>query len=314
MLPFNQPVLINILGHAGGALIFAIFLVLLFSGQGWAGLKGRYLSGLAAGLSLVWNLGSLVVLVRPNLPAVWLNLAIAISFSVLSLLPAVLLHVSLGTSRRHLVVLGYALSGLAVGMHFWEIRGNGPALHQVALLLITIGFLLLTTLAVAEAAFRGKGQRRLNGARIAGSMCLALFAMSFLHFGAGHASQAWSSELIVHHAGIPLALFVLLQDYRFVLLDAFVRFLANALLAALLAALVIEAAFRLVLVERAVLQPLPEAMLLISVCLFLVFFAWLRNRVQALLTHAVFRQGRVASLRTALRDCPGFDSEEEYLK
>jgi hypothetical protein len=314
MLPFNQPVLINILGHAGGALIFAIFLVLLFSGQGWAGLKGRNLSGLAAGLSLVWNLGSLVVLVRPNLPAVWLNLAIAISFSVLSLLPAVLLHVSLGTARPQLVALGYALSGIAVGMHFWEIRGNGPELHQAALLLITIGFLLLTTLAVVEAAFRGKGPRRLNGARIAGSMCLALFAMSFLHFGAGHASQAWSSELIVHHAGIPLALFVLLQDYRFVLLDAFVRFLANALLAALLAALVIEAAFRLVLVERAVLQPLPEAMLLISVCLFLVFFAWLRNRVQALLTHAVFRQGRVASLRTALRDCPGFDSEEEYLK
>ena len=314
MLPFNQPVLINILGHAGGALIFAIFLVLLFSGQGWAGLKGRYLSGLAAGLSLVWNLGSLVVLVRPNLPPVWLNLAIAISFSVLSLLPAVLLHVSLGTSRRHLVVLGYALSGLAVGMHFWEIRGNGPALHEVALLLITVGFLLLTTLAVAEAAFRGKRQHRLNEARIAGSMCLALFAMSFLHFGAGHASQAWSSELIVHHAGIPLALFVLLQDYRFVLLDAFVRFLANALLAALLAAAVIEAAFRLVLVERAVMQPLAEAMLLFSVCLFLVFFAWLRNRVQALLTHAVFRQGRVASLGTALRDCPGFDSEDGYLE
>ena len=82
------------------------------------------------------------------------------------------------------------------------------------------------------------------------SMCLALFAMSFLHFGTGHASQAWSSELFIHHAGIPLALFVLLQDYRFVLLDAFVRFLANALLAAVLACLVIAAAFRLVLVER----------------------------------------------------------------
>ena len=81
-------------------------------------------------------------------------------------------------------------------------------------------------------------------------MCLALFAMSFVHFGTGHAGQAWSSELVVHHAGIPLALFVLLQDYRFVLLDAFVRFLANALLAAVLTGLVIEAAFRLVLVER----------------------------------------------------------------
>src|ERR1035437_7870037 len=50
---------------------------------------------------------------------------------------------------------------------------------------------------------------------------------SFVHFGNGHASQVWSSELVVHPAGIPLALLVLLQDYRFLLLDAFVRFLAN---------------------------------------------------------------------------------------
>jgi hypothetical protein len=48
---------------------------------------------------------------------------------------------------------------------------------------------------------------------------------------------------------------VLLQDYRFVLLDAFVRFLANALLAAILSVLVIEAAFRLVLVERVPPEP-----------------------------------------------------------
>lgn len=314
MNPFNQPLLINILGHAGGALIFAIFLSLLYSGRGWSGLKGRYLSGLAAGLSLVWNLGSLVVLVRPNLPPVWFNLAIAISFSVLSLLPAVLLHISAGESRPMLVACGYALSAIAVGMHFWEFHGNGAALHQKALLLITVGFLALTALAVTDAAFGGKGRRRPDGARIAGSMCLALFAMSFVHFGEGHASQAWSSELIVHHAGIPLALFVLLQDYRFVLLDAFVRFLANALLAALLAGVVIEAAFRLVLVERVVREPLPEALLLLSVCLFLVFFAWIRNRVQEWLTHAVFRQDSVALLPVRLRDCPAFHSEERYLE
>ena len=95
----NQLVLINVLGHAGGALMFAIFLVLLFSGRGWSGPQGRLLSGLAAGLSLVWNLGSLVVLVLPELPLVWLNLVIAISFSVLSLLPAVLLHISVGSAR-----------------------------------------------------------------------------------------------------------------------------------------------------------------------------------------------------------------------
>ena len=313
MPPHNQLVLINILCHAGGALMFAIFLVLLFSGRGWSGPQGRRLSGLAAGLSLVWNLGSLVVLVLPNLPPVWLNLAVAVSFSVLSLLPAVLLHVSLGPARPQLVRLGYGLSSVAVIMHFWEVRDNRPALHQSALLLITIGFLLLTGLAVIDARYGSQKGRKLDGARAAGSMCLALFAMSFLHFGAGHASQAWSSELIVHHAGIPLALFVLLQDYRFVLLDAFVRFLTNALLAVLMAALAMEAAFR-VFAPRTVTQPLPEALLLVGVCLFLLLFAWLRSRVQSLLTYAVFRQGAVANLPARLRQSPAFKAEEPYLE
>ena len=309
MLGLNQPLLINILGHAAGALIFAIFLVLLYSGRGWSGMQGRYLSGLAAGLSLAWNLGSLVVLAWPALPAPVLDLVVAMSFSMLSLLPAVLLQVSLEGAWPALVGAGYALSTAAVIMHFWEIQGNGATLHQTALLVITVGFLILAVVAVAAPALR----KRRGGIRILASMCLALFAMSFVHFGNGHASQAWSSELVVHHAGIPLALFVLLQDYRFVLLDAFVRFLTNALLAAILTGLVIAAAFRLVLVERIAQPPLHEALLLISICLFLVFFAWLRNRVQAWLTHAIFRRGSVAGLASRVKDCPAFSSEDQYM-
>jgi two-component system, LytTR family, sensor kinase len=309
MLGLNQPLLINILGHAAGALIFAIFLVLLYSGQGWSGMQGRYLSGFAAGLSLAWNLGSLVVLAWPALPPTVLALVVATSFSVLSLLPAVLLQLSLEGAWPALVGAGYALSTAAVVMHFWEIAGNGAALHQTALLVITVGFLILAVVAVAAPALR----KRPGRIRILASMCLALFAMSFVHFGNGHASEAWSSELVVHHAGIPLALFVLLQDYRFVLLDAFVRFLTNALLAAILTGLVIAAAFRLVLVERIAQPPLHEALLLISICLFLVFFAWLRNRVQAWLTQAIFRRGNVAGLASRVKDCPAFSSEDQYM-
>jgi two-component system LytT family sensor kinase len=310
----SQPLLINILGHAGGALIFAIFLGLLFSARGWAGSRGRTLSALAASLSLAWNLGSLVVLMWPGLSPPLLNLVVAISFSVLSLLPAVLLHISLEGAQPRLVAAGYLLSSTAVVMHFWEIRGNGATLHQTALLIITGGFLALTAIAVAAIWLRRGGPQPHGGARITASMCLALFAMSFVHFGSGHAAQVWSSELVVHHAGIPLALFVLLQDYRFVLLDAFVRFLANALLAAVLTGLVIEAAFRLVLVERIAPEPLQEALLLVSVCLFLVFFAWLRNRVQAWLTHAVFRHGDLDSLSPAVKNCPAPLAEAPYLE
>src|SRR5215470_8642353 len=97
---FNEPLAINIIGHTAGAVLFAIFLALLFSGRGWSGTRGRYLSGLAAALALLWNVGSLVVLVVPGLPPWALNALVASSFSALSLLPAVLLHLWLADSRR----------------------------------------------------------------------------------------------------------------------------------------------------------------------------------------------------------------------
>jgi two-component system, LytTR family, sensor kinase len=300
--------LINLLGHAAGAIVFAIFLCLLFSGRGWSGGHGKYLSGLAASLSLLWNLGSFIVLARPELPAGVIGVVIAVSFSVLSLLPAVLLHISLEDRQPALVVAGYLLSATAIAMHFSEIRGNGPALHQAAILIVTVGFLSLAVIAAARLALRGAGR-----ARMVASMCLALFAMSFLHFGTGHASQAWSSELIVHHAGIPLALLVLLQDYRFVLLDAFIRFLANALLAAVLAWIAIGAAVRLAASGDLSGRPLQESLLFIAACFFLVFFAWLRNRLQAWLTSTVFRQGALATLAAQIRESPRFADEREYL-
>ncbi|HEY9140433.1 MAG TPA: histidine kinase [Bryobacteraceae bacterium] len=306
---WNQPLLINILGHSAGALIFSIFLVLLYSGRGWSGSRGRYLPGLAAVLSLLWNLGSLVVLTWPGLPAAVQGILVACSFSTLTVLPAVLLHISLGGRNRGLVIAGYVLGAIASGMHFVEIRGNAAAWHEAALLVTTIGFLLLTALAAASAAY----SRRPGGIRILAAMCLALFAMSFVHFGAGHASQAWASELVVHHAGIPLALFLLLQDYRFVLLDAFIRFLANAMLAVVLTLLVTAAAFRLLLVER-IADPLREAALLISVCLFLVLFAWLRSRVQAWLTAVIFRQSSMAGLAGRIKDSPPFTEEDPLLE
>jgi hypothetical protein len=299
---FNEPLAINIVGHTAGAVLFAIFLALLFSGRGWSGARRPYLSGAAAGLALCWNLGSLIVLVFPDLAPWSMRLVVAISFSALSLLPAVLLHVWLHDGHKPIVAAGYLLSAVAVAMHFREIPGGGTELHQIALLLITIGFLVLTGAAVA---LRG------GGGRMAVSMSLALFAMSFVHFGEGHAVQAWRGELFIHHAGIPLALFVLLQDYRFVLLDAFVRFLANALLAAVLTWAILVAALQLLSPDA--VDPVRLAALAMSVCLCLIVFAWLRGRLLAWLTWALFGQGKVREALAKLRNTPAFADEEEYV-
>lgn len=55
--------------------------------------------------------------------------------------------------------------------------------------------------------------------------------MSFVHFTDSHAHHPWAAELAVHHAGIPLTLYVVLQDYRFLLLDVYLRSLASGVFA-----------------------------------------------------------------------------------
>ncbi len=45
--------------------------------------------------------------------------------------------------------------------------------------------------------------------------CLLLFASSFPHFGYEHSRSPWAAEITWHHIGIPVALVVILQDYRF---------------------------------------------------------------------------------------------------
>jgi two-component sensor histidine kinase len=146
-------------------------------------------------------------------------------------------------------------------------------------------------------------------------MCAALFAMSFVHFGSGHPQHAWSSELVFHHAGIPLALFVLLQDYRFVLLDAFARFLANAFLAGVLTFAVIRVTLRWIVVDpRISASPLFEALLLVGFCLLLIGFALLRTSAQQWLTRAVFRRPDLGKAVERIRStAASFQEESEFL-
>ncbi|HUJ50562.1 MAG TPA: histidine kinase [Bryobacteraceae bacterium] len=307
--------LVNTLGHSAGAIIFGIFLYLLLHDRAGTRLRGSWLSVTAASLAFLWNVGSLAVLMTSSNRPVETSLIVFFSFSVLSLLPAVLLQLSLTDGFDPVVAAGYGLSAVAIGMHLWELLHPGAGYQRRALLLITAGFSALTAIAVVKVALQATPQRRAKASRIAGAMCSALFAMSFVHFGSGHPSEAWSQELVFHHAGIPLALFVLLQDYRFVLLDAFVRFLANALLAAVAVFLAIRLALRWVAIDpRLSGNPLYETLLLVGFCVLLIVFALLRSLAQRWLTKVVFRR---ADLERRIRDiqsrAPLFREEAEFL-
>jgi two-component system LytT family sensor kinase len=299
-LSLHGHVLVNTIGHCAGTLAFGILLYLLLLDWRRATFERSLLPSIAAGLAFLWNAGSLIGMASAPTGDPIADVIVAGSFSVLSLLPAVLLHISLRSRPRFLWVTGYAISGIAVALHIGDLTTSAPKFHYAALLLVTIGFAALTTVSVIQEAL--SGPRDGGGKRLAGAMVLFLFAISFVHFESAHDIKAWSGEAALHHAGIPLALFVLLQDYRFLLLDAFIRFLVNGLLAAFAVWISLLAEAKLGLVARASHSPVSAGLIFTGACLALSLFGYLRIRLQRFLTHAVFLRSNPERAVSELRN------------
>ncbi|MDP9055472.1 MAG: histidine kinase [Acidobacteriota bacterium] len=299
-LSLHAPILVNTIGHCAGAIAFGILFYLLLLDWRRATAERSLLPSIAAALAFLWNMGSLIGMATAPVGDPIADTIIAGSFSVLSLLPAVLLHISLQSRHRFIWIGGYAVSAIAVVLHIGDLATGAPRFHYAAILLVTIGFTVLTTASVIQEALSGAHDG--SGKRLAGAMVLFLFAMSFAHFGSTHDIKAWSGEAALHHAGIPLALFVLLQDYRFLLLDAFIRFLLNGALAALAIWLAFTAEVKLSLVAHATRDPFYGGIVFTVACLVLSLFGYLRVSAQKFLTHAVFLRSSSEKTFSKLRE------------
>ncbi|HEV3199694.1 MAG TPA: histidine kinase [Bryobacteraceae bacterium] len=303
MVNDHEPLIVNAIGHLAGAIVFGIFLVLALRGAAGRRARENWLSVASAGLAWTWNAASFTSLILTSGTARWA--LEAASFSSLSLLPAVLLHLSLNGKFRGITASGYLLSVVATTMHLCERLLPATHLHKWALWVITAGFGVLTLFSAVRVLLDGGKETRGRTSQLLASMCLLLFAVTFSHFGAGHPPRPWSTELVVHHAGIPVALLILLQDYRFVFLDAFVRFLANVFLAAILAFAGIRLAVVLV-PDNGSSHPLADTLAVAGLCGLLILFAYLRGIVQRWFTMAVFRrssiEGAIQELRLKARE------------
>ncbi|MFN7935116.1 MAG: histidine kinase [Bryobacteraceae bacterium] len=313
VLSVHEPLLVNTLGHCAGTVIFTIFAVLLLRDRAGKSLRGSRLTLLAAILALIWNFASLLVIASGNPASDASEWLVATSSSALSLLPAVLLHLSLAGRFRPVVWAGYALAGSAAFIHCSEKFLHLPQLHETALRVTTYGFGALT-LAAAAALLRSPGDRKTLTARLVGTMSLFLFALSFVHFGSSEA-HSWPGELMAHHAGIALALFVLLQDYRFVLLDAFVRFLANILFAAVFVFALVSMVSLPKLSRWMEHDPFREGLVLATAALLLLVFSFLRRHLAGSLERLVFPRHNLASLldRIAAKAAGGME-ETAFLR
>ncbi len=296
----RESLLVNTLGHAAGVLIFGIFVYLMLKDRASMRIRGSRQSLLAAGLALVWNLTSLIILGFSESNSRASDIMVTISFSVLSLLPAVLFDLCLMNRYRRLAAAGYALSAIAIAMHIAEPFAGPEQYHRWALRLITVGFGGLAIMAAILVLTSTDVRRRGTISRILGTMALFLLSISFVHFGGvKHIDSAWSDELAYHHAGIPLALLVLLQDYRFLLLDAFVRFLANVTLAAAFTILGVTAARQFGVPDTN--NGFSLGLWLVAACLLLIVFAMSRAWIQTLLTRLAFGRANFDQLLANLK-------------
>ena len=296
MAPSHGQLLANTVGHGAGVLLFGIALWLLMRRQ--SGRAGVW----AAWLALVWNLASLVSLGLGNEARMGKAAAESLAFAALSLLPAVLLELSVGSAFRIARRLGYGVSTLAAVLHATELVVAESGIHRTGLWMVTAGFAALTLYCFA----------RTGRSRLAGSMALFLLAVSFSHFGV-HTEQAWPVEVVLHHAGIPLALMILMQDVRFVLADALVRFLANVLLAGVFVGLGV--------LGWELAGPFwPESgygqgLLLLAGCCGLILYAVARGRLQTVLTRVVFkRRDPAEAARGLVKLAAESQNEEEFLR
>lgn len=308
----HGPVLVNTIGHCAGVLIFGILLYLFVVSWRSSREDRSILPALAAGLAMLWNAGSLVGLASGKGDDAPTDIITTISFSALSLLPAVLLQISLGTFRRAFWIAGYVLSTVSILLHVADLITGSPRFHSAALLLATIGFGTLTVFSVIADL---RASNRAAGQRLAATMFLFLFAISFVHFGPASGGGMWQGELAVHHAGLPLALLVLLQDYRFLLMDTFVRFIVNATVSAaaiLLGARVLQS----IDLNGHLNHPFDVGVLFVTGCLLLTGFVYLRNRAQALVTRILFLRANVDESVAELRNpapAHALATEADYL-
>ncbi|HYP13756.1 MAG TPA: histidine kinase, partial [Bryobacteraceae bacterium] len=207
--------------------------------------------------------------------------------------------------------IGWVASGAAVLLHGAELFTREAGLHRVGLLLIAVVFAVLAVLSIWRVHAGSERRRLASGVLV--PLALILFAGSFVHFETRHAMHPWSEEIALHHAGIPLALFIVLQDYRFLLMDTFVRFLASGGLAAGLTLACLAANERWRLLERSARDPFLAGLLIVAACCSLVLFAALRGQLQNWLTRRVFRRPSLQNAISRLIEQPAMRSEGEWL-
>lgn len=219
--------LVHLAGFTTGIVLYAMLAVMTLRRRAApADRRQRGPDGLplaASALGLIWNSGALVMYGLRDFGLGTLPPVLdALAFAALGFLPAVVVSATVRRLRHALgpvlAASGYVLS-TAGGVLQAVAAVHGEVPSRAGLLTLTLGYGAILAILLLVAARGHEGWRRSLSV-----VALALFAVSALHLS-HHAdrSTSWITELIGHHASLPLVLVILYQDYRFAFADLFLR-------------------------------------------------------------------------------------------
>jgi two-component system, LytTR family, sensor kinase len=219
--PSDATTLVHLVGFVAGVVLYAMLATMTVR-------TDDRIPFATAVLGLVWNSVALVIYglhdfdLPAPIPHAW-PWIVALAFSAVGFLPAVVVHSAVQSAGRRpgasfLIRAAYAVSGTAAIIQVIDAGRGTPLPSRTALYILTIGYAVLIV-AVALYSRRQPGWRRALTA-----VALAAFAVMALHLSQ-HApgSDTWATELVGHHASLPLALVILYQDYRFAFADLFLK-------------------------------------------------------------------------------------------
>ena len=237
MNALNSASLINLLGFTVGVALYALLLVMVVRHRKTkAKFSFDFLLLATAILGLLWNMGELSVFIWKDFGAIQVSpILLAISYSALGFLPSVVVHSAWKNSdnenskARWLTFLAYGLSIFAGLLHFQSAIFSNVAPSSLALQILTFGSpSLLAGLLIFS--FRQTLEKK-----AVWITALLVFAVSALHLNSHKEETSWLVELIAHQSSLPLALAILLQDYRFAFADLFLKRALSLLLLTLTA-------------------------------------------------------------------------------
>lgn len=228
----NPAVLINLLGFTVGVALYALLLVMVVLYRR-KNAKIDFLLFTTAVLGLLWNTGELFsIFYRDFFQTLFSPALSAVSFSALGFLPSVVVHSAEKSKGKFgvLTAAAYALSLFAAVVHFQSALFYDLAPSNFALKVLSFG-----SIALLGGLLALNFKQPLDKKAIWAS-ALLIFAVSAFHLsGAAAEESSWFVELVAHQSSLPLAMAILLQDYRFAFADLFLKRAVSLILLAVLA-------------------------------------------------------------------------------